>query len=616
VLLALALGIVFGQIAAAADDFPQTVPVSQTYNHASFSYKILSRETKTGFSVCRLSYPSPVVTRVPQNNTIPAEYYLPDGIRPGDPRRPAVICLHILDGNMELVRATCSVLASRGVPAMLFLLPYYGPRAPPGGPQAMAHDPQLFLTALDQATEDVRRSVDLLASRPEIDPRHIGITGISLGGIVAATAAGREPRLWRAVLVLTGGDLLTIIRHARETRELRGLIDRLPGPQKTQVQQSIEAVDPLRSADRLRDRALAGKVLMVNAGEDEVIPRACTEKLAAALGIEKQVVWLPGLGHYTAMAELPRLLRMTADFFAQDLPPGTRLAPPAATGRPEQVVAAILQHLASLIGQPRPGRCDLVDVDVSVATNESKGATAGPSSSDSPALAEYAGHTAGQAGSGTQIGKPFLSGRLRLLRGSAQRFRLELTTDKFGEAALGQGSFPWMIAGGRSGHAPTAINRSTIAGGKTLFKGVLQPGPQPGDPFAFVDPRNCDRLRMVAGAAAAMALAPDVLDEVAEIRDSSSSGQPRRLTIVPKRKGKELGRVELELDADGKSPKSASFDVSGLRGAVMIHAWQFDAPAEDAMFEPPAGLSRQEVSQEDLQRMISGLLNFAIDNVQ
>jgi hypothetical protein len=121
---------------------------------------------------------------------------------------------------------------------------------------------------------------------------------------------------------------------------------------------------------------------------------------------------------------------------------------------------------------------------------------------------------------------------------------------------------------------------------------------------------------MVAGAAAAMALAPDVLDEVAEIRDSSSSGQPRRLTIVPKRKGKELGRVELELDADGKSPKSASFDVSGLRGAVMIHAWQFDAPAEDAMFEPPAGLSRQEVSQEDLQRMISGLLNFAIDNVQ
>ncbi len=581
-LLALALSIAFGWTSAAADDLPQTIPVSQTYNHAPFSYRILSREVKAGFSVYRLSYPSPVVTQVPQNNTIPAEYYLPSGIRPGDPRRPAVICLHILDGNMELVRATCSVLASRGVPAMLFMLPYYGPRAPPGGPQAMAGDPQLFLTALDQAGEDVRRSVDLLASRPEIDPRKIGITGISLGGIVAATAAGREPRLSRAALVLTGGDLLTIIRHARETRELRGLIDRLPGPQKAKVQQSIEAVDPLRTADRLRDRALAGKVLMVNAGEDEVIPRACTEKLAAALGIEKQVVWLPGLGHYTAMSELPRVLQMTADFFALDLPPGTKLAPPPATGRPEQVVAAILQQLAGLVGEPRPGRCDLLDADVSVVINE---------------------------------GKP-LTGRLRLLRGWGQRFRLELQSDKLGEAALGQGSFPWMIAGRRSGRAGTALNPAMIAGGKTLFRGVLQPGPQPGDPFAFVEPRNRDRLRMAAGAAAAIALAPDVLDQVAEIREPLPPGKLRTLTIVPKHKGKELGVIRLALDADGKSPKSASFDVSGLRGTLAIRAWQFDAPAQDAMFEPPAGLSQQEVSQEDLQRMISGLLNFAVENVQ
>jgi hypothetical protein len=191
VLLALTLGMSCGRTVVAADDLPQTAVVSKTYNHAPFSYQILSREAKAGFSVLRLSYPSPVVSRVPQNNTIPAEYYLPSGLRTGDPRRPAVICLHILDGNMELVRTTCSVLASRGVPAMLFMLPYYGSRALPGGPQAMASDPQLFLAALDQAMEDVRRSVDFLASRPEIDPRHIGITGISLGGIVAATSPGR-----------------------------------------------------------------------------------------------------------------------------------------------------------------------------------------------------------------------------------------------------------------------------------------------------------------------------------------------------------------------------------------------------------------------------------------
>ena len=42
---------------------------------------------------------------------------------------------------------------------------------------------------MHQAEQDIRRTVDLLASRPEIDPQRIGITGISLGGIVAATVA-------------------------------------------------------------------------------------------------------------------------------------------------------------------------------------------------------------------------------------------------------------------------------------------------------------------------------------------------------------------------------------------------------------------------------------------
>ncbi len=45
---------------------------------------------------------------------------------------------------------------------------------------------------------------------------------------------------------------------------------------------------------------------MLNAAEDEVIPRQCTVKLAEALGIADRVVWFDGLGHYTAMAELPR----------------------------------------------------------------------------------------------------------------------------------------------------------------------------------------------------------------------------------------------------------------------------------------------------------------------
>jgi hypothetical protein len=35
---------------------------------------------------------------------------------------------------------------------------------------------------------------------------------------------------------------------------------------------------------------------MINAAQDEVIPRQCTEKLAEALGIKDRVIWFEGLG--------------------------------------------------------------------------------------------------------------------------------------------------------------------------------------------------------------------------------------------------------------------------------------------------------------------------------
>ena len=200
------------------------------------------------FRVYRLSYPSPTVSPVAQNNTVPADYYVPNHVPAGGRQYPAVICLHILDGNEPLTELVCSVLASRGVPALSFKLPYYGPRGLPQGPRVLADDPKMFVSAIVQAGEDIRRTIDLLASRPEINPERIGIAGISLGGIIAATAAGAEPRLCRAGLILAGGDLLEIIHHAHETRPLSEMIRRLPPAERAELEAKLQAVDPLRFA--------------------------------------------------------------------------------------------------------------------------------------------------------------------------------------------------------------------------------------------------------------------------------------------------------------------------------------------------------------------------------
>ena len=152
------------------------------------------------------------------NNTVKADLYLPDGMKPGDAKRPAAITLHVLNGDTRVNDLACSLLALRGLPAVMLWLPYYGPRAKPEGWDVLMHDPKLFLGMLQQSIVDVRRTVDILASRPEVDSQRIDLTGFSLGGIVSANAAASEPRIFRTCMFLAGSDLLDYPAILRGTR--------------------------------------------------------------------------------------------------------------------------------------------------------------------------------------------------------------------------------------------------------------------------------------------------------------------------------------------------------------------------------------------------------------
>jgi len=554
-----------GVLAAPAEErFPVVVRVERTYNNASFEYRIESRVQRPNYDVYRITYPSPLTTQLPQNNTIPAAYYLPKGMKPTDPKRPAVICMHILDGNDELMRMTCSTLASHGIPAIAFKLPYYGERGPAEGPKVMADNPKLLLDALAQGLADIRRTVDLLASRPEIDPAKIGIMGISLGGITAGTAAGIEPRLHRTMMILAGGDVGTIIHYARETRDLSRLLRELPAGERAQVERVIAEVDPLRHAPALRSRAMEGRVLMVNAAEDEVIPRACTEKLAEALGIRQRVVWLEGLGHYTAIAALPQILEQMVQFFGEDLDPSLRVKPaPAAAKTPIEVVLRLVQQaLGFLTAQPERGRCHFAELTATVAPQ----------------------------------GQKPLEGRLLLARGADHKFKIECKLPVVGEVSMGQGDYPW------------------IASAKKVFKGVKNLQGKPGDPLAFAHPAFLTRVQVVAGAVAGAMLAPEILDSLVAVAEEAGAGGERiiRLTL----KGRNRGELTLVMRRDGNTPQRASFQAPGVAGTIQFRQWQIGTVASDQMFDPPGSLPEQAVDAAEVRRVFSAMFNFAMENLQ
>jgi len=275
-----------------------------------FPFSLTPRE-RTGWLRRRgeylLTFPSPVATEFECNNTVHCEYFSPVG----DGQHPGVIILHILGGDFDLSRGIARGLARSGIGALFLKMPYYGPRRPEGRRIRMiSEDLDRTVSAMTQAVLDIRRARAWLADRPEVDEQQLGITGISLGGIVATLAASADPEFERACLILAGGNLEKIIRESEETRDIRDVWERKKFDLE-QVRAELAKVDPLTYADRLKNR----KVLMFNASNDRVIPPDCTKALWQSMG-KPEIHWWPA-NHYSAAFYLPTGMNQMIKFYRQ-----------------------------------------------------------------------------------------------------------------------------------------------------------------------------------------------------------------------------------------------------------------------------------------------------------
>jgi dienelactone hydrolase len=545
------------------------VAAAASFDGRAFAYTVQLQSQQPRHRRYAVSYPSPLATAVAANNEVPAEYYVPADLAPTDPRRPAVIVLHILNGNFELERLLCTVLAEGGIPVILFKLPYYGERGGPEGRGRLLRRVDLFTQCLEQALLDVRRTADVLASRPEVDPARLGVCGISLGAILAAAACGTEPRLQRAGLILGGCQLQQILATARETRALRRALEDLPAERRAEVDAALLRIEPLTHARALQRLAAQDRLLMVNAAEDEVVPPACTRALAEAVGAAERVVWLPGLGHYTAMAALPQILDRTVAFFAADLPAGIvpPPAPPAAEPTPVQALVRILQQAVTmLLRTPDEGRCHLLEATATVVRDRKQ--------------ETY---------------------HLAYARGSGSQFRLRASpVPEVGTLVLGNGSLPWLVS--RDG---------------TLFLGSREPGPT-ADLGAMLDPRHLLALQVLGGAVSALAVAPAAFADylqVAEAPLTATDGAERMLVLAithPRAKG----NGSLRFRRDTLAPTEIRFTTGGVTGVVTIRQWAPDTVGSPELCREPAAAAVREVPREDLLRMFAATFGFLMEKVR
>ncbi len=235
-----------------------------------------------------------------RDQRVPALLTLPEG---GDPPHPVVIILHGVLGHKtspNQIKRSRALTAS-GYATLRIDGQYRGARevAIEGGLGLEAAYYYRNRDAMIQTTVDLMRGADYLASRGDIDMSCVGFAGFSMGGGIGAVFCALDSRVKAVALGITGGDFDKL--NIRLTA----------GPMMDGLRRAYTVVDPVNYIGRISPRPL----LMINAADDDVVPKAATEALFKAARDPKRIVWYD-CGH----ADLPdEYLDELTEFFGTEL---------------------------------------------------------------------------------------------------------------------------------------------------------------------------------------------------------------------------------------------------------------------------------------------------------
>lgn len=207
------------------------------------------------------------------------------------PRAPAIILLHpIGEGEDDLLSRFMDKLgaqmAAQGIGCASMTLPYHLARTV-GRTDPASHfiGPRVadVVQAFGQGASDVSTVADWLQTRPDTDPKRLGVMGISLGAVIAHLAMGRDTRLNAGVAVEGGGDLPSLYKGSAEVA-LHGQY--LPELLTAEARDRLSLVDPAYYARFNQPR----HVLMIQATRDLYVPPRNAEYLWNALG-RPHIIW-------------------------------------------------------------------------------------------------------------------------------------------------------------------------------------------------------------------------------------------------------------------------------------------------------------------------------------
>jgi dienelactone hydrolase len=230
------------------------------------------RSRSADFTRLELSYASPAGGRVPATVFVPRE----------DGPFPALILQHGLPGSRSDMLFIARDYAASGVLTLSLDAPFAR-----GEPTTLT-DPISF-TRRDRRDQiqlivDLRRAVDYLLRRDDVDPDRVGYLGISYGAAMGGLLAGVERRIVAYALLVGDGGL---VEHHTGPDAQAGSLDFLDPHQRRHWLFLMEPIEPIYYVGH----AAPAELLFQSALHDEAVTVEDAVRFQEAGSEPKQVRW-------------------------------------------------------------------------------------------------------------------------------------------------------------------------------------------------------------------------------------------------------------------------------------------------------------------------------------
>lgn len=254
-------------------------------------------------------FPSPIPTGDDANDMVSMVWHQSKDLAGNVRTAPAILIVHESGRRMEVGRMFARSLREMGFHTFQIHLPHYGERSNGKHPA----DAATLLTRVRQGVADTRRAYDAIKVLPNV-AGPIAIQGTSLGGFVAALAAGVDGCFDSVHLLLAGGNLYEMMQNGqKDTAKVRRKLEE-QGITGEKLKSLLYMMEPTRLAHRLDPQ----KTWMYSAIFDTVVPKKNADALAEAISLPNDHHIQFPANHYSGVIFIPLVLKNVANICGEN----------------------------------------------------------------------------------------------------------------------------------------------------------------------------------------------------------------------------------------------------------------------------------------------------------